>query len=240
MKLLTLCCFLIAGCTQFANAQTETVVDVKKEKTHNHYVGVQLNSLIRQVINFNNNTSTTPVNPYMLIYSVNSVKTGWGLRAGAGYHYNSSNVKDGVTETDAKINSLQLRVGIEKRFELSRKWTAGAGLDAVISYDDANTNAVIHSFDTTITLTKTKLPAYGGGAMGWLRYNISDRILVGTEASFYYVAGTEDREIKVTKKKQSNTPPFNVSTTTTITNSKPKFSDGSFKSPVVFFLIIRI
>lgn len=240
MKQLTLICILMAGCMQYGYAQQEAVPELKKVKTHDHYVGVQLNSLIRQVVNFNNNTSTTPVNPYLLVYSVNSIKSGWGLRAGLGYHYNSSTTKDGITETKSEINDLNARVGIEKRFDLSRKWKAGAGLDAVMSYNDANTDATIHSFDTTITLTKSKLPAYGGGAMGWLRYNISDRICIGTEASFYYVIGTEDRETRVTKKKQSTTPPFVVSTTTTITNSKPQFSEAVFKSPVVFFLIIRI
>lgn len=241
MKLSALSCILVAGCMQYGYAQQEVVpLVLTKERTHNHYVGVQLNGLIRQAINFNSNTNTTPVNPYLLTYSVNSIKSGWGIRAGVGYTYNSSTVNDGITKTVIKINDVQARVGIERRFMLSRKWSAGAGLDGLISNNDHHTVATIHSFDTTTTSTKSKLPAYGGGAMGWLRYNISDRISIGTEASFYYLTGTEDNELKVTKKVQSNTPPFTVTTVTTVTKSKPKFSQGTFSSPIVFYLVIKI
>src|ERR1043165_3893363 len=149
MKLLALSCIFVAGCTYYAHAQQETPA-APKERKHNHYVGVQLNGLIRQVINFNNNTASTLVNPYMVVYSVNSVKTGWGLRAGLGFQYNSSNVKDGITETDQKINDINGRIGIERRFQLSRKWTVGAGLDGLITNNDHNTTVTIHSFDTTI------------------------------------------------------------------------------------------
>ncbi len=239
MKLFALSCILTAGCMQYGYAQ-EAVPETKKVKTHDHYIGVQLNGLIRQVINFNNNNNTTPVNPYLLIYSVNSIKSGWGIRAGVGYRYNSSTVKDGITETVSKISDIQARVGIEKRFALSRKWHTGVGLDGLMSNNDDLTTATIHSFDTTITKTKSKLPAYGGGAMGWLRYNISDRICIGTEASFYYLTGTEDNELTVTKKVASTTPPFTLTTVTKVTKSKPKFSQGTFSSPIVFFLIIKI
>ncbi len=241
MKLFTLSCILAAGCMQNVYAQQEAVSQTKHEKTHDHYVGVQLNGLIRQVINFNNNTSTTPVNPYLLIYSVNSIKSGWGLRAGVGYNYNSSTVKDGITEAVSKLNDIHARVGIEKRFKLSEKWSAGAGLDGLFNNNDDYTSATVHSFDTTTTITKSKLPTFGGGAMGWIRYSITDRILVGTEASFYYLTGTEDRVVTVIAKKMINTPPFTTfETTSTTTKSEPKFSNGSFTSPVVFFLIVRI
>jgi hypothetical protein len=201
---------------------------------------VQLNGLIRQVVNFNNNTTTTPVNPYLLTYTINSVETGLGLRLGAGANFSSSTVKDGITETITSINDFQLRLGLEKRFELSKRWSAGIGLDALANGSNDYTTATIHSFDTTTTKTISKLPAYGGGAMGWLRVRVTEKILIGTEASFYYLAGTEERELAVTKKVMSSTPPFTMVTTTTVTKSKPKFSQGTFQSPIVFYLVVNM
>ncbi len=236
----TLCCILLAGCMQYGYAQEQAAPEVKKEKKIDHYVGVQMNGLIRQVINFNNNTNTTPVNPYLITYSVNLAKSGWGLRAGVGYVYNSATTDNGITKTVSKINDMNVRFGIEKRFKLSNKWSAGAGIDGVMSRNDDITTSTIQSFDTTTTITKSKLPTLGGGVMGWLRYAINDRVLIGTESSFYYVTGTESREVTTTRKRQSTSPPFTMITTTTVTKSKPVFTDGSFRLPVVFYLIVRI
>lgn len=240
MRTYALAFILLAGCVSYSYAQETTEIEAKHEKTHNHYIGVQLNSLIRQVINFNNNTATAVVNPYQLIYSVNSIKSGWGIRAGIGYNYNSSRVDDGITETETDINDIRARIGVEKRFQLSKKWSAGAGLDGIFSNNDDYTKATIHSFDTTITITKSKLPSKGGGVMGWLRYSISDKILIGTEASFYYITGTENREVIVTRRTATTVPPFTTEIVTTVTKSKPILSDGSFSSPVVFYIIVKI
>ncbi len=240
MKIVPVCCAILFGCLQHSYAQeTASTVDVKNEKKYNHYLGVQVNGLIRQVINFNNNASTDAVNPYLLVYSMNSVKSGWGVRVGLGYKYLSATSNDGVTKKESNNNSIQARLGIEKRFQLTDKWSAGVGLDGVINSDYNNTTATIHSFDTTITTTISKLPSMGGGAMGWLRYRINEHILVGTETSFYYLSGTEDNLIRVTQRVRENVPPFESTITTTETKSKPKFSEGKFTLPVVFYLTIR-
>jgi hypothetical protein len=231
MKKYALAAILIAGCVHPCMAQTEDT-SAKKEKKIDHYVGVQLNGLIRQVFNFG--TPPAVNNPYLLIYHANLRKSGWGLRAGAGYEYNSSFTNNGVNEVTTNINDMRFRLGVEKAFDLSKKWSAGAGLDGTFNNDDDKTTSVTKGFDTTTTVTKTKMMGYGGGAMGWLRYHITDRVQIGTEASFYYTTGKQNNMIAITKRDG-----FTKAITTTETTSKPTLSRGTFSAPVVFYLIVK-
>ena len=238
MKKYFLAAILFAGCLENAFAQTDaTTAPGTKEKKIDQYVGVQLNGLIRQVFNFNNSTASTVVNPYLLNYGINLHKTGWGLRLGLGYNYNSTANDDGITSSSTKINDFSARFGIEKAFKLSERWSAGAGLDGVYNKNDDNTSSTIHSFDTTTTATKTVVTSYGGGAMGWLRFHVTPKVLVGTEASFYYITGKQTNTVDVTTSTPTGSG-FSV-VTTTETVSKPSVSQGNFSSPIVFYLIVK-
>ncbi len=237
MKKCFLAVILFMGCLQFSYAQTEAT-EPKKERIFDHYVGVQLNGLIRQVFNFNNNNTSTIVNPYLLTYNLNLRKTGWGIRVGAGYNFTSNSNNDGVTESSTKLNDFQFRFGLEKAFVLSKKWSTGVGADGVYNNNDDKTSSTVHSFDTTTTTTKTMSSSYGGGVMGWLRYNISEKVLVGTEASFYYISGKQTNTIEVTTRQFTGGGGFPVITTTE-TISKPNISQGTFNSPLVFYLIVK-
>ena len=238
MRKISLAVILFLGCLQNSFAQTDdaSASAGKHEKQCDQYIGVQLNGLIRQVFNFNSSTTSTVVNPYLLTYNINSRKTGWGLRAGIGYNYNSTSSDDGITATTTKVNDLQVRIGIEKAFTLSDKWSAGAGLDGVYNNNNDNTTNMVRSGDTVTTTTKTVGSSYGGGPMAWLRYNITPRILIGTEASFYYVTGKTKNTVDVTD------VPFGGGgggITTTETTSNPKVSQGVFSSPVVFYISVK-
>jgi hypothetical protein len=223
---------LLAGCVSPCLAQTEiTTADTKKVRTFEHHIGVQMNELIRQVFNFNNASSV--VNPYLLNYNINQVKTGWGLRLGVGYSYNDGNNNDGITSSTSKINDVQTRLGVEKRFILSRKWTTGVGLDGTVKINDDKSSGTVHSFDTVTTTTKSAMKSYGGGAMGWLRYHVTDRIAIGTEASFYYSSGKQTNSTAITTVSR-----FGVITTTE-TKSNPTISQGNFNLPVTFYLTVK-
>ena len=52
--------------------------------------------IIRQVFNFSNTTADNS-NPYLISYSINSARTGWGLRLGAGYSHRQFTTDDGIT-----------------------------------------------------------------------------------------------------------------------------------------------
>ena len=238
MKKISLAAILFIGCMCRSFAQTDaTAADNKQQSGVDQFVGVQLNGLIRQVFNFNNSTASTVVNPYLVTYNIDSKRTGWGLRLGLGYNYNSTSSNDGITATTTRVNDLQLRVGIEKRFDLSAKWSAGAGIDFLFNTNNDNTTTTVSTAgfnDTTTTTNKNIGNSYGGGAMGWLRYAISQRVLIGTEASYYYVTGKQKTTIDVT-----TDPSGNGAFTTTETTSSPKTSSGTFNLPVAFFLIVK-
>ncbi len=223
---------LVAGCISMSFAQAPDLSpSAPKEKLCDQFLGVQVNGLIRQVFNFNNSTAATEVNPYLLTYNINSRKTGWGLRASIGYNYNSSGTNDGITTRTSKLNDLHFRLGVEKSFKLSEKWSAGAGIDLIYNYNDDNTSASTISFDTVTTNTKTTISSYGGGAMGWLRYNLTKNITIGTESSFYVTTGNQKITVEtIVAHNPNNTPP---------TDSDNKVSFGTISLPVVFYLSVK-
>ena len=225
---------LIAACPfTFALAQTSQTVpgSGQNEKMVDHIIGVQLNGLINQVFNFSNTTQASSVNPYLFTYNVNSRKTGWGIRVGVGYNYNSSSTNDNINVVTTKLNDLHARLGIEKRFQLSGNWSAGVGLDFVYNANNDNTNAQTISSDTITTNTKTVYSNYGGGAMGWLRYNLTKNLVIGTETSFYYTTGYQ--KITYTFKESSNP------NTTAPSVSDNKLSQGTMNMPIVFYLAVK-
>lgn len=236
MKKFLITCILATGCAQQLHAQTDSVPE-KKEKIFEHSVGVQINTLIREVLNFSN-APVGSVNNNLLIYSINLKKTGWGARAAVGYTYNSNATDDGITKTVTDINSLHFRFGIEKAFWLSQKWSAGVGIDGIMNSNDDKTTTTVRSFDTTTTATKTVLSSYGGGVMGWVRYHLSSHLSIGTESSFYYTTGTNDQTIDITTKTSSGLGGV-PTTKTTETHLAPTVKQGNFTMPVAFYLIVR-
>jgi len=241
MKKIALSAILLAGCMQHCFAQADNNVPApqreKKKIEMTHQVGVQLNGLIRQVFNFNNSTINTNTNPYLLTYSLN-FRSGWGARLGVGYNYVSNKSDDDITVTETKINTLRGRIGGEKLFKLSEKWSAGAGADFVFNRNDDVTTTTQSFADTIITVNKSKGTGLGGGPMAWLRYHVTDHILIGTEASFYYVYSTPTNVLSVTTKTLDQFGSGSISKTK-ITTSKPQIAEGVFSSPIVFYIIVR-
>jgi len=233
MRKITMIVILVAGCLMNCIAQTETN-DTGKVNMFEHTVGAQLNGLIRQVFNFSNGTNTTVVSPYLFNYNINLVNSGWGLRVGLGYNYNKNTSDDGVVSSNSDINDLQVRFGIEKRFVLPGKWTAGAGIDGIALLNDDKTVATTHSFDTIITTTKDYTKGYGGGVMGWLRYHFTKNISLGTEASLYYLTNKQKNTTDITTIIPNGFPPSR----TTESKSSPTVSNANFTLPIAFYLAV--
>jgi hypothetical protein len=225
--------FLGSTLSTFAQNETSNDADAKKGKMTDHYIGVQLNSLIKQVFNFNNGVNPAATNPYLLTYNMNSRKTGWGFRIGINANFGNSSSTNLNVENSASINDIRFRVGVEKAYKLSRKWTAGAGIDLLFNNNNDEMTSNNRSFyDTASIVTKTLFTSYGGGAMGWLRYNITERILVGTEASYYYTTGQETITI-------DQTTIASFQTIIKHTSSKPTISHASLNLPIAFYLSVK-
>ena len=230
MKFLISAAILLLSFNEFSLAQTDGSV-AKKDPQADQYFGVQINDLVRQVFNFSSTTNAV-TNPYLLTYSINSKTSGVGFRTGVGYNYTSTSSNDGINAVNTKLNDLSFRAGIDKIIKLTGKWTAGVGIDLVLNMNDDHTTDVVNStFGGQNTDTKTNTTTYGLGPMGWLRYNITPRILVGTEASFYFITGQQKQTISVT---DPNNPGFSVPTTTT-----NMISQGTINTPVVLFLMVK-
>ena len=231
----TLFLFIIALTTiPTAFSQTDTV---KKHKVHfEHYAGVQMNELIKQVFNFNNSTTNTNTNPYLAIFSINLTNNGWGLRTGVGYTYADFSNDDGITKTDTKQNDLKLRLGIEKKYTLSNKWSTGIGFDLLYNINDDKTVATIRGTTTSTTETVSTISNFGGGGMAWLRYHITPKVLIGTESSFYFTTGNTKQDITISIE-DPQSPGFPPQTSTSSIDKRS--SAGSFSMPVAFFLIVK-
>lgn len=228
-KMLLFAC--AAACTFTAYAQSDSTKP--KTKKLEHHVGVQVNELVRQIFNLGN--AATVTNPYLLTYNIQHIKTGLGLRLGAGYNLQTFANEDGITKRTTDINKMSLRFGVEKVFKLSGRWTTGVGLDGLYGTDYNNTETNVRSFDTTTTVTITKVNSLGGGAMCWLRYNVTKNIVIGTEMSFYYTSSKKEQEVTITDR--TNTFPTKLVTTTTKLDSKN--AQGAFNLPMVLYLFVR-
>ncbi|RYD58953.1 MAG: hypothetical protein EOP56_01615 [Sphingobacteriales bacterium] len=239
MKKIALSLALFATGTHFAYAQDD-IAEQPKTKRFEHQVGVQMNELIRQVFNFNSAPAAIN-NPFLVTYSINLAKSGWGLRTGIGYNRSTTGNDDGVTKQDNDNNNIQARLGIEKAFRLASRWSTGVGIDGLYGNDNITTTTVVRASDTTTTKVKSSINTMGAGPMGWLRFNVTDRILIGTEASFYYRFGETKQTVTITRREfNNNVPPFGGSQIITKTSKVDKeIADGSFRMPVVLYLSIR-
>ena len=99
--------------------------DTEETKMFNQYIGVQANQLFRQIINLNNNNNTAINNPYLLTYSINLTKCGWGIQAGIGYNYQKITDKDLPVGRETKFSDLSYRIGIGRKVRLGKKLEAG-------------------------------------------------------------------------------------------------------------------
>ena len=60
-------------------------------KIFNHYAGVQVNELLRQLINLSEENEAIE-NPYLFTYSLFTNGSGWGLQSGFGFNYHQVKV----------------------------------------------------------------------------------------------------------------------------------------------------
>lgn len=237
MKKISILTIVLFCSAQLLFAQTDSSSHGTPRPRYDQFVGVQFNQLVQQVLNFSNSNNTSANNnPYLFIYSINSVRTGWGIRLGLGITTNTNSTNDGITATHNDITDMHFRLGIEKAFTLSAKWSAGVGLDGIYNGNNDNTTSTISSTDTTTTLTKNKIYSYGGGAMGWLRYHVTKKILIGTESSYYYITGKDKQTIAITAR-NTNLATMPIVTNTSATSNKT--TEGTFSVPVTLYLIVK-
>ncbi|MCD6012743.1 MAG: hypothetical protein K0Q79_2605 [Flavipsychrobacter sp.] len=229
MKINVVLCSMILLAAHACFAQ-DTVA--KRQRMHDHFIGVQLNELVRQVISEDITGNLKP-NPYLLTYAENSRRSDFGIRAGLGGQFHKLKNKSAPAffplDTISKLTSVQLRFGVIWSKSVYKNFVAGLGVDLAGNYHNENIKVMetggsfpIFSESSTLAIT------YGGGPVVTLRYDFTQRIALGTEASFYYMVGSS----KV----------YNVANNGTPTNkdTENQISSGSLNLPVVLYFTVRI
>jgi hypothetical protein len=229
---------------------TASVVQKKSvifEKRSSHYLGVQANQLIRQLLNFSSSNSTID-NPYLVTYSVNSKKTGMGFSTGLGFSINEISDGDQTNRRTTKINNVSLRLGFEKKSNLGKKWYVSWGFD--LTHDNLkNETSNAQSPDLTnpnvkfVSITANKTSSWGFGPRFTLNFRITDRIILGTEANYYYKSGTNSTEASTENTFLQFDPNTGGSRLVTQSNklsdTSSDFTKFQFVIPAVLYLIVK-
>jgi len=225
MVVRNLVCLVLIVSGYGAIAQTRPEKDTEpapSTRTVSHYIGLQANQLIRQLISFGGNNS--PINnPYILAYSMNSKSNGFGFSTGLGYSLTQSKTNDNFVSITSKVNDVAWRIGLDKKTYISRRWLAGFGFDVLL---ESNKSEVISKFGSgvpsqTVTTTQKRK---GLGPRVFLNYQFSEKLMIGTEASFYLKF--VDQETKATG---------NAS----IPDPKSSIKNHQFNVPAVLFLTMK-
>lgn len=229
--------FLLALILTQAQAQDE--VETVKKSTH--YIGLQANQLIRQIFNFSN-TNSLVNNPYFITWQVNSLKTGAGLNTGFGYTFSQSDDGDDFVDRTTSTKNLFFRFGFDKKSNLTQKWIVGWGLDIVIDNLKNSTKTEEKTQTKSKFESTNKTGGTGFGPRLNLIYRLNDKILVGTEANYYYKSTKQDRNEAST----FTTIEFDPFTGqqrevrhTEKSETSQKFKNFQFNAPAVIFLILK-
>jgi hypothetical protein len=172
-----------------ALAVSSSFAQTNPPKAAAHYVGVQANQLLRQILNFTN-TSSSVTNPYLLTYSVNSTHSGWGGAIGLGYNYTQFSDGNETFTRTSTINDFFLRMGVEKKSNIAKNWMVSTGLDVIRDSQKDETKTVQKLGGSSEEFnTNTHTSAWGFGPRVALYYTASEKIVIGTESSYYFRSG---------------------------------------------------
>jgi hypothetical protein len=129
-------------------------------------------------------------NPYLITYAVNSITSGWGLNCGLGYTHEEVRNEDPFNPFKTTINDLFFRLGVERKVAIGEKWMTSYGLD-ILRESEKN---ITESSQSGTFKTETRNSGTGMGLRFTLNYSISEKILLGTEATYYYKWMKESRK----------------------------------------------
>jgi len=220
--------------------------DSSSNRRSNHYLGVQANQLIRQLVNFGGSGTTSINNPYLFVWSVNNKKTGWGMNTGLGLNLNEFTDGDANSKRTTKISDLNIRVGFEKKSSFGRRWLTSWGFDLVhqnSSNSTVTTSTPVPSNPNikNVVDTESSTSGWGFGPRFTLNFSITPKLILGTEATYYYRSGSTSQKstISSTSVAFDNQGRQILSTTTNSTDSSSDFKSFQFNLPVALFLLFK-
>ena len=208
-----------------------------------HYIGIQSNQLFRQILNLSN-TNTAISNPYLIVYAVNNARTGCGVNVSVGVNINDATTGDAAFKRETDASSFSLRVGFEKKSWFGKKWMTSWGVD-VLKDGENNKTVATSNFgnnnNSSIT-TESKINAWGFGGRVTLNYKVTDKIFLGTEASYYLKSGTNKSEVNNATTSIQFDPNTGQTKPVTVSNKTESSEDSKsfqFVVPVALYLILK-
>jgi hypothetical protein len=221
-----------------ALAQEDQEIPARKSS---HYIGLQANQLIRQVFNFSGSNPAIN-NPYLLTYAVNSIEGGAGFTAGFGYTYLQATDGDQFIGRTTTTNDIFFRVGFEKKSMLAKKVVLSLGVDLVLDRQKIETETKEKTQSQVNFSSSTKTNGTGLGPRLTLNYQITEKLLVGTEANYYFkslnIEQTQENIFFETQFDPVTGQSRQVRRTEETTESE-KQKRFQLNSPAVIFLIMK-
>src|SRR6185436_2743328 len=149
--------------------------------------------------------------PYLLTYTVMATKCNWGIEAGTGFDYSNIVDKNTPVSRETKINNFFYRIGICRKHSLGKRFEAGYGFDIVGDYQLSKTFSgsvlvVGNLTDSSESVATTRTRTIGAGLQASFGFYISDKIMLGTETTYYYTKARKKENVQVT---DNITDPFN-------------------------------
>jgi hypothetical protein len=221
-------CVLLTVITSLALGQSAWVEKEPKEKKSYFYGGVQVNQLVRQILNFGGSSSSIN-NPYLFNIGINSAQTGWGVNMSHGFTHTKFNDGDAFTDRETKINDQFFRLGFERKTMITQKWMISWGFDVVAESQKNSTKTKTNQgggggdFSSEI---ETIVNSQGVGPRFAFNYQLGEKILVGTECNYYFKTGKTTQKIKTSFDQDDE--------------DSDKFRRFQFNLPAVIYLIFKL
>lgn len=203
------------------NSTQEKTAVKENSKSPNavRYFGLEINQLLHQIIDLNSNNNAAG-SPYQIQYSSNSRKTGRGVSYGLAYGRSTFKDDSNNTIRESTNRSISFRIGYDRKVNWGKRWIGLHGYDLTVGGARLNTKSSQNGPQIEI---ENKTSFWGFGPRVGLMFNISQRVFLGTEATYY---------LQFTKGSQT--------ISTGQPNSTQKSSDFTLTLPVTLFLSIKI
>jgi hypothetical protein len=231
---------VMMACLSLAcKAQDDTI-----EKNVDQYIGIQINQLVRQIFNFGNN-NTAINNPYLINYSAVFGPKKIGFNIGTGYTFDEIKTGDATNELTTKVNNTFFRIGFEKKSSLGKNWLFSFGADILLDKqkDESTSKITFGGNGKIVTTTSSTVKGTGFGPRIMLSYHISNRILIGTEATYYYKSIKDVGEVVTATTSREFDPQTGMErnvTRTERTENDDKLKKLQFNVPAVLWLHVKI
>ena len=205
----TICICIVMTFSFFGKSQTDVAVNItfdskdetKKERQFFNEIGIGT-SIITQFLKTEEDAINQ--NPYFLTYKL--VYRDFALRTGFGGKLDESeNFINGTSDKlTVKNSNFDWRVGMEYRMTIGKKWLGTFGADYVAkkTFDERISNS---GFDKVV-ISDNQVGSGGGLAIG-LQYALTPKLMLGTEAAFYYLNVERKQTTTFDKLPQFDTDP---------------------------------